>query len=137
MDVTDAMSTFELNLSRPPTKDIASAFSPLLQYPCAELETAIMSSISMPALIAKKRDGGELSTAEVEYFVKGVVEGDVQGSQLGMVIYILQYYYSLHLFTRLIVQFNVSAGPYIYLLAHVTPYCWRHHMWPYNLHPDL
>lgn len=37
----------------------------------------------MPALITKKRDGVELSQAEIEYFIKGVVEGEVQGSQLG------------------------------------------------------
>jgi len=43
----------------------------------------------MPALIRKKRDGEELTAAEVEYFVKAVVEGEVQGSQLG--IYIIFY----------------------------------------------
>lgn len=40
-------------------------------------------TVHMPSLIAKKRDGRELSDAEIEFFVEGVVSGQIQESQLG------------------------------------------------------
>lgn len=40
----------------------------------------------IPDLISKKRQGEELTEDEIEYFVKGVVKGDVQDSQLGAML---------------------------------------------------
>src|ERR1700758_2531523 len=37
----------------------------------------------IPELIRKKRDGGELSTAEIEQFVAGITDGSVTDAQVG------------------------------------------------------
>ena len=40
-------------------------------------------SLSIPSIIETKRDGGELSDAEIEFFVKAVVNGEAQPPQIG------------------------------------------------------
>lgn len=42
-----------------------------------------MSAVSFPDLIAKKRDGNDLSDDEIAEFVKGVVTGSMADCQIG------------------------------------------------------
>ena len=49
------------------------------------------STLSIPDLIAKKRDGATLTDAEIKQFIEGLSNGEVQDSQVGamlMAIYI-------------------------------------------------
>eukprot|EP00058_Branchiostoma_floridae_P009451 XP_002594939.1 hypothetical protein BRAFLDRAFT_244533 [Branchiostoma floridae] len=45
-----------------------------------------MSKFRAPDVIAKKRDGQVLTTGEIQYFVKGVVEKEFQDSQIGAML---------------------------------------------------
>lgn len=42
------------------------------------------SSLSVPKLIAKKRDGGRLTRDEIAFFVRSVADNTIEGSQLGV-----------------------------------------------------
>lgn len=50
---------------------------------CALLSTIVSMSISIPALIEKKRDGLVLSEEEINLFIKSVVNGSMKDSQIG------------------------------------------------------
>lgn len=50
---------------------------------CALLSTIVSMSISIPALIEKKRDGLVLSEEEIYLFIKSVVNGSMKDSQIG------------------------------------------------------
>lgn len=39
---------------------------------------------SVPKLIAKKRDGGQLTREEIEFFVRSVADNSIEGCQLGI-----------------------------------------------------
>lgn len=41
-------------------------------------------ALSVPKLIAKKRDGGRFTRDEIEFFVRSVSDNSIEGSQLGM-----------------------------------------------------
>lgn len=49
-------------------------------------ERVFTNGFCMPSLIMKKRDGGKLSKAEIDYFIKQVVNGNVQDGQLGAML---------------------------------------------------
>ena len=40
--------------------------------------------VSIPDIIAKKRDKEKLAREEIEVFVRGLIDGTVEGSQLGI-----------------------------------------------------
>lgn len=52
-------------------------------------ERIFANGFCMPSLIMKKRDGGKLSKSEIEYFIKQVVNGNVQEGQLGNVNFLI------------------------------------------------
>jgi thymidine phosphorylase len=44
------------------------------------------NALSISDLIGRKRDGKALLEEEIEFFVQGVVEGSIQGAQIGWFI---------------------------------------------------
>ena len=48
-----------------------------------------MKTTTIPRIIEKKRDGEELTEEEIKFFIKSLINGDAQPSQLGELIEIL------------------------------------------------
>lgn len=66
------------------------------------------NGIRITEVIGKKRDGISLNDREIEYFVKGVVSGNIEASQTGRFLY----YYTDRMFKRL--RRFMQASPFVY-----------------------